>query len=211
MARKIARPVDPQTRRRAILIGIGAGCGSLVLLGLLVALIGYMKLTAKPPQPAEAKIAQTSQATSAAPLDQQVHDIQRRAATGQPVPFQLDLSSADITASLAPTLQRQGVQDVKVFLGEGVAVAQGQADLDGRKLWTTLRVAPRVQNGKVRFELVDATVGTFPMPAGLREKVQQEIDRAIEKDPTLGSSVLISDIKIASGRMYVQGTTTGRR
>jgi len=127
------------------------------------------------------------------------------------VPFQLELSSADINSSLGPVLQRQGVEEVQIYLGDGTAVAQGRAELSGRKLWTTLRVKPRVENGQARFELVEASVGTFPMPDNLRQKVQEEMDKAIASDPILGQSVWLSDIQIRDGRMYVQGTTTGRR
>jgi hypothetical protein len=37
------------------------------------------------------------------------------------------------------------------------------------------------------------------------------MDKAIASDPILGQSVWLSDIQIRDGRMYVQGTTTGRR
>jgi len=211
MARRIAKPVDPKARQRAVILSIAAGCGGAIVLVLLVALVGYAKLTAKPPQPKEAEVAEASRPSQGASLDQQVQDISRRASSGQAVPFRLELSSADINSSLGPVLQRQGVEEVQIYLGDGTAVAQGRAELSGRKLWTTLRVKPRVENGQARFELVEASVGTFPMPDNLRQKVQEEMDKAIASDPILGQSVWLSDIQIRDGRMYVQGTTTGRR
>ncbi|NSW55993.1 MAG: hypothetical protein HPY44_08270 [Armatimonadetes bacterium] len=211
MARRIARPVDPQARRRAVILSIAAGCGGTAGLLLLVALVGYAKLTAKPPQPKEAEVAGASLPSQGVSLGQQVQDISRRASSGQAVPFQLELSSADINANLGPVLQRQGLEDIQIYLGDGTAVAQGRAELSGRKLWTTLRVKPSVANGKARFEVVEATIGTVPMPNSLRQKVQEEIDEAIAKDPMLGQSVWLSDLQIRGGKMYVQGTTTGRK
>ena len=88
-------------------------------LGFWFALIGYMKLTATAASAREAKIAQTSQATSAAPLDQQVHDIQRRARPPASPCRPSDISRPNITAKPRPTPSARASR-IQGFPGEAL-------------------------------------------------------------------------------------------
>ncbi len=211
MARKIITAKDRQMARRNALIGVAVGCGVLLVGALVFLVVGYARLTADAPLPPEAEYSTqpSPYGTGASvPLETQVRNVERAARSGRPQRVQVVVGSQELTSSIAQQLQGQGVEDLKVYLGDGTAVAQGSVTVQGRRLNATIRVKPRVENGAARLEIIDAKVGRMDMPASVRENIQSEIDRAIEKNPPQGRGVWLDSIEITQGNLIARGRTT---
>ncbi len=208
MARQIrTQPLDrkPNLRRR-----LGVGCAVLAAVVALLIVVGYWRLTARAPEPPEAKLtaSDTTPATSAVPpLDQQLQEIQRRVRSGQVQPVWLVASPAELQARMESDLREQGVSGVRVFMGEGTLVAQGVVPYNGMQLHATVRLRPEVTDGRLALPIVDASIGSLQMPAALRERLQGELDRGLAGQPLLKQGVRVDGVTVTPAGMTLTGQT----
>lgn len=213
MARRVITQADRQATRRTAIFGCVCGCGVIVLIAGLVALVGYRRMTATPPPPPEARYSRPDQTIVPPPiisLEQQVQSIESAARSGRAQPVALDLRPQELSAHLADRLRGRGVEDLQVHFGEGVVVAQGRVAIEGRELHVTIRTLPRIENGQLRLSVEGGQIGVMPMPAKMREEVQRNIDRALQDNPVQQSGMWLQSVEVTPGRMILQGQTTAR-
>lgn len=210
MARKIVTEADIKQRKRGVVVGIAGGCAGLLVLVGIILLVLYLRVTGKPAPPREAQVASQAASQPVASIDQQVAAAQQQARPNVVQPVQLVVSSQDLTNVINRSVRGNEVQDLQVHLGEGTAAAQGRVNVDGRNLWMTLRFRPRAENGQVKLDLVDASVGSMPMPQALRAKVQAEMDKQSTGDLFGSQGMWVDSVSITQGRLYLQGRVQGR-
>ncbi len=223
---RIRKPEEPKSRLKKILLGLGIGCGSLVVIVLIVAAILYHQLTARPPaiagvggQPSGAGAAAppaqpgTSGATGTEaapppPVETQVQEIKRAVDTRQAVPVSFRANEAQLNQYIVQKIDsRSPIQNVQVTLRSGDLVATGSAVRNGRSYYWAAVGTPQVVGGRLGFRLSSGYVGRLPMPDSVLAWAQAEIDRAMADGSLVGKDVQVSGAAIANGELAISGQT----
>lgn len=210
MARKIVAPKSRRERRRSLLIRLGVALGVLVLGAGLFALISYLRISAVPPPPPEASLAPHAADAAAGPgvpLSTQLAAAEAAGEQGRHQSFVLNLRPVDVQATVAELLGGAAMQDFRVYLGEGTFVAQGKMGLRGRQLYATVRSRPRVEEGRLHMDILEAQMGTMPMPAAARVQIQQELERAITGTTARYGHVWLDSVSVSPVGVDIYGQT----
>lgn len=197
----------PRTLRERLLIAAGI-LGLLIVLLLAVVLVNAVRATAKPALPPEAQQAQAAGSAGGyrlPPLSQQMQQAARDFAAAPDRPVTLYAGGDDLVRELAPSLAGSGVEDLKVYCGDGTIGAQGRVPAGGRKLYATVRLRPQVRDGKLQLELLDARVGTMPMPAALRRGLEAELAKAGDDSRSPLSRVYLDNVQVTPGLVTISG------
>ena len=201
------RSKRPRTLREKLLIGAGI-LGLVILVLLAWVLVNVVRVTATPPLPPEAREGQSvggSAGYQVPPLNAQLQQAARAFAAAPNQPVTLYVGGDALVRELTPSLARSGVEDLKVYCGDGTVAAQGLVPAGGRKVHTTVRLRPQVREGRLQLELLDARVGTRPMPASLRRQLEQELAKA-ENDPSSPlARVYLDAVQVTPGLISITG------
>ena len=214
MSRKIITDADRRKSRRSVLLGVAITALVLLLGVIIFAAISYLRLTAKPPAPPEASQAVQIADVSGQPpitLDDQFELLSKAVREGRYEPFAINMRPVDLQAELQTRLRDKRVEDLHVYFGEGTVVAQGKTSFGDRRLYATIRVRPRTENGKLLLDVQDARLGTLPMPGRLRQELQRELDKAIEDRSPEKTGVWLQGVTVSPYGMTLQGQTQQRR
>lgn len=142
-------------------------------------------------------------------LEQQVREVARAAQTPGPQPVVMHVPPAELRDALAARLEGKGLDGLDLAFGYGEAIAQGRAKVRGHEFYTTVRVKPRIEEGKLRLDVHDARIGTFPAPSGLKEQFQKEVDKGVAKSPVHEAPVWWDSVDVTPEGMILQGRTIG--
>ena len=211
MSRKLLTEADRRRTRRSLLLWTGMGAVLVLLGGVVYVLVGYLRVNATPPPPPEAKLADEATAlygkAPTASIDDQLEQVAKAVREGRNGSFEIGMRPADLQATLSRRLQDQQIEGLKVYFGDGVVVLQGKVTLAQRRLWATVRVTPRIENGQLMLDVTDAQLGTQPMWAGVREQLQREICKALAGNSPGQTGVWLDSAAVSPYRMTVQGHT----
>lgn len=235
MARKVSRPTGP---KRSPLAWAGIGCGIIVALGLIGALVVYLLATSTPAPPPEARdsdVATTSTSTgqpsaltapaspsasasassgnapaTAPPLETQMRYVERAMRASQPVQVQMIVTESELNALLVREANSGDVQNPRVYFGDGTVVITGQVTWQGRELGVTVRAHPVVSGGRVELVVDEVSVGRIPAPAAIRERVGQKINAGLSRLTGRGR-LHVQSVQVTAGRMTLTGQAGGGR
>jgi hypothetical protein len=190
------------------------GCGGVIVIGLIVMGVLYVMLTGEPAPPPEATAdaasdgATTAQpAPAAPPLEQQVEAVARAEQSDRPVPVTMRIRESELNRALAAENTGQ-VRDLQVYLGDGTIAATGETDYRGRTIHLTIRGTPAVSNGQLRFELQEVLVGRLQAPDSVRQEIQAEIARGLQKTFE-NRNVQVDSVQVQPDLMVVSGRVGG--
>ncbi len=234
MARKVSKSTGP---KRTPLAWAGIGCGSVVALGLIGALVVYLLATSTPALPPEARdsvpattspsTGQTSAPTAIAspsttapsssgsaaavpPLETQMRYAERAMNSPQPVPLRLIVTESELNALLARESGNGDVRNPRVYFGDGTVVATGQVTWHGRELWLSVRAHPMVSGGRVELAVDEVTVGRVPAPAAVREQVALKLNEGMSRLSGRGR-MYVQSVQVSAGQMTLTGQAGGGR
>ena len=232
MARKVRR----SSGRRISPLGWAAiGCGSVVGLGLLAMLVGWLLVVATPAPPPEAAhsgsptsggrstpsgtaasqpgapppSSTAPSATEAPPLEVQLHQVETASRSDQPVQVRLVITQ-DALNSLVAQHATGDVQDPQVYFGEGTIVTTGIVTWRGQKLQFTVRGHPVVSGGDVNVVVDHIDVGRLPAPAQLYDQAATRINRGLD-ELLARERFQAESVQVTPGVMTVTGRAGGRR
>lgn len=185
----------PPRRRRPPPRRRGGGWVALLVLLLVLAALAYLlfgrgfdRLAGRTDQPSEPAVA--------APVDVTFQDLLDRAEENPDGSVTVTMSEAEAGGLMRDGLSRSGtpaLEDVTVDLQQPEGSAPGQMELQGRlpdqDLPVTALIDLRVNAGAVEPSVRDVRVGPLPVPAGLADDLNQQLqqvsllaDRGIEVD-----------------------------
>jgi hypothetical protein len=201
------------------LMGCGIGCGSLVVLLLILAAVLYHKAMAVPPearQPAQpaatpgAAHPGVAAAPECPPFEQQRQEIERVASRGQPANVNMRLTEGQINDLIAQNAGADsGLQNLRASLGIGDITLTGTTYWRGRQVYLTATGRPQAVGGRPRFELYSVRVGTLGLPASAVAQFQAEIDRGLD-DWAAKNPFDVTDVSVYDGELVMSGTTRPR-
>jgi len=224
---RIRKQEEPKSRLKKILLGLGIGCGSVLVLLLIGALVIYHQVTARPPaiagvrvqpsgagaaappaQPGTAGATGNEAAPQPPPVDTQIQEIKRAVETRQAVPVSFRAGESQLNQYIAQKIDaRSPVQNVQVTLRSGDLVATGSAVWNGRPYYWAAVGTPQVVGGRLGFRLNSGYVGRVPMPSSALARFQAEIDRAMADGGLVGKDVQVTGASIANGELTMSGQT----
>lgn len=235
MARKVSRSTGP---KRSPLAWAGIGCGSVVALGLIGALVVYVLATAAPAPPPEARDSTTattstsvgqpsaptaptspsatgspssgSATSTAAPLDTQMQYVENAMRAGRPIQVEMVVTESELNALLARESGSGDVRNPRVYFGNGTVVTTGQVTWRDRELWVTVRAHPVVSGGCVELAVDEVSVGRMPAPAAVREQVGRRLNKGMSRLTGRGR-LHVQSVQITAGRMTLTGQAGGGR
>lgn len=210
MARHVRRSVDRVTQRRRLLVGSCLGCSGLLALAALVVALKLKGATAPAPPPPEAQLPTAPEVAATppqVPLSQQLQQVRAAANSGVSQPVQLDVRPDELAATISQEAQRRGVQDLRLYFGEGTVAAQAKVPYGGRLLDATVRVRPSIQDGQLRLDIQEARIGRTAVPAQLLAKWQEELDKALRNNPPQKTHLWLQTLQVEPGRIIVGGQT----
>ncbi len=235
MARKVSKATGP---KRTPLAWAGIGCGSVVALGLIGALVVYLLATSAPALPPEARdsvpattststgqpsapnapggsstTAPSSSGSTAAPappLETQMRYAERAMNSPQPVPLRLTVTESELNAHLARESGNGDVRNPRVYFGDGTVVTTGQVTWQGRELWLSVRAHPMVSGGRVELAVDEVTVGRVPAPAAVRDQVARKLNEGMSRLSGSGR-MHVQSVEVSAGQMILIGQAGGGR
>lgn len=124
-------------------------------------------------------------------------------------PFSLSITEAQATSMANQELQsmgESGVQNLQIYLRDGQIQVFGDVNRDGLVLPVSFAARVYAAQGSLAYEIVDASIGPFPIPQGLIDDLEAQLDRIIlaQLSPTT-SNVVIETINIQNGVMTITG------
>lgn len=219
---RIPRKEEPKSRLKKLFVGCGIGCGSGVLILLIILGIIYTQLTAPPPNLTASPTASTGSSSASSggagavapsvpqppPVQAQVDEIKRAAATNQPTPVTLRVNEAQINQLIAEKIGAGSpIRNAQVALRSGDMVITGTANWNGRDWYVTATGTPQVVGGRLGFRVDSAQVGRFPLPSSALSRIQAEIDKGMADGGPVGKDVQVTNLSIANGEVTVSGQT----
>lgn len=187
--------------------------GLVLIVGAVgVAIYGYMRLKAPTPPPPEAIAIPLKPPPPRAPLAKQLlrngETAAKVARTGKPQAIVLDVRPEDVEEILAPTLKDKGVQDLRVYFGDGTIACQGHVDLHDHSETVTARARPRVEDGLLKVDIIEAKIGSLPVPAKLSRAMTFVLEKKLNSQfhqKGRGAEVELTSVKVTPGRMVLRG------
>ncbi|MFW5866253.1 MAG: hypothetical protein ACOCX2_00465 [Armatimonadota bacterium] len=209
MARRVSR--KPK-RKLSTAAWFGIGCGGVLVLGLIVAIVLWFMASGEPPLPPEAQATASTEsggasqaAPSGPPLEQQMEYVEQAERSQQPVPVTMTIRESELNEMLARENTSE-VRDLKVYFGDGTIAATGQTEYRGQSVHLTIRATPVVSGGRLSLDVHEVMVGRLQAPEAIKQQVREEIDRALERsmrnrDVQIGSVQVAPDVLTVSGRV----------
>jgi uncharacterized protein YpmS len=122
----------------------------------------------------------------------------------------LVIGEEELTSLLALELQKQEnpvLENPQVFLRDGQMRVMGKVEQGG--ISADLEVMSEISvtdDGKPRYRIVDATLGSLPLPRSMMDNLSEQIDAAFQNNisPRL-ANVFIDSITITDGEMIIKG------
>lgn len=101
------------------------------------------------------------------------------------------------------------VTDPQIFLRNGQIEAHGNLEQSGisAPLKMTATVSVNDQ-GKLEYQIVDATVGPLPLPDAIKDQLTGQLDQAVNQLTPETSGVVFEDVVIGDGVMTITGRKT---
>ncbi len=205
---------------------VGTGCGSALVLLLIVALILYKMATYVPPEARQAlETSPASQPPPSSPapgspsapgtLETQLARIEDQARRGQPGPVTVTTTEAEFNSFLARQAAEESGGDVhnpRVTFGAGTMTFSAVVHLQNRWLYVQAEGVPEVRpDGGLRFALRSARLGSLGMPAGLRARLQEQVDQALRDATPQKTGLHLTSITVAPGELRLTGNIVPRR
>jgi len=212
MAQTVHRRQKRRMTTRQIVLTVAGGVGAIVLVLVVIALVNLKRATSIPPPPPEAQQSQSVTASGGyqvAPLQTQIQQATLSAVANPTQPVSLYLRPEDVVRELAPSLGGSGVQDLVVYCGNGTIGAQGVVMAGKRRLHATVRLRPQVESGGLKLELVDAKIGTMPMPSSLRRQLEEELAKATAGGRNPLNQLYLDSVQAAPGLLTITGRPQG--
>ena len=122
----------------------------------------------------------------------------------------LVIGEEELTSLLAFELQKLEnpvLENPQVFLRDGQMRVMGRVEQGG--LSADLEVMFEISvtaEGRPRYKIVDATLGSFPLPRAMMDNLSEQVDSALQNNisPRL-ANVFIDSITITDGEMIIKG------
>ena len=197
----------PPPRRRR---GGGGGWAALLVLVLVLGALAYLlfgggfdRLARGGEEPTEPDVA--------APVDVTFEELLERAEENPDGSVTVTVSEAEAGGLMRDGLSRGGtptLRDVTVDLQEPAGSAPGQMELEGRlpdqDLPVTAVIDLRVDDGEVQPSVRDVRVGPLPVPAGLADDLNQQLQQV---SLLADQGIEVDDLETSERNLVV----TGRR
>lgn len=193
---------------KKVLLGCGIGCGSLVFLVAIAAVVIMHKLTAVPPDIARGRPPSASGAARQAqpeppPFEAQKQEVDRRLQTGQAASAAYRLSEAGlnelVTQNSSPD---DDVQDVRVYLGNGDLTVTGVGRWRGRQVYVTGVGRPYASGGVPQVRLLSVRVGTMGVPGSGVARMEAEVNRGLA-DWAAKNHYNVTDVSVYNGELVM--------
>lgn len=109
------------------------------------------------------------------------------------------------------SMEQPPVSEPQVFLRNGQIEARGNVQQSGFNLPLTMIATVSVNaEGKLEYQLVDATIGPLPLPDSLKDQLTGQIDQAINSLTPQTEGLVFDDVVVGDGVMTITGhKTTG--
>ena len=210
MARRVRRPLTPEQRRRKTILWVVGVLGGLLLLGIISALVVYLRATGEPPLPPDARagIGQDSGVTAGSGQYAQVQEAIRQ---GRRERISVQLTNADINQMIREATSGSAeFQLIEAYLGRGRVIAKGMANLNGRS-WT-VQVALRLtaRSGQLNAQVDELWIGSLRAPQRAKDKLQEQMSRELAKQTPSKTGIYVQTVNVEPGRANVTGYTLGR-
>ncbi len=208
MARKVRGKSTPQLSTAA---WFAIGCGSVLLLALIAAVIVWIMLRSSPAPPPEAIVSESASPGSvpaAPPLEQQIQAAEQTVRAQGVAQVTLIIRADELNALIARR-PPPNVRNLHVYFGNGTIAATGDVTWRGRNLHLTVRGTPVVADGQVRVQVQEVRVGRLGAPEAIRAQVERDLQRGIS-ELIGGNRLRVESVSVAPGVMTVQGWA-GRR
>ncbi|MBM3472222.1 MAG: hypothetical protein FJX75_02975 [Armatimonadetes bacterium] len=202
-------PSKPLWKR--VLLGCGIGCGSLLLLLVIVALIIFYKLTAVPPEVAHARRPSPPSAPGAPaqpqpeppPFEVQRQEVDRALQTGQAANATYRLSEAGLNDLIAQNADPSApVQNVRAYLGNGEVTVTGTGHWRGRQAYLTAVGRPQASAGVPEVRLSSVRIGTMGVPGSGVARMEAELNRALA-DWAAKNRYTVNDVSVCNGQLVM--------
>lgn len=229
MARRYQPALTPADRRRRTWLAVGSGCAAVLALAALVALVIYAKLmgqpvlpwdvqqryvadTKQPPSaPTSAAPATTASGTKALPLRQQVQSVAEAVRAGQRGPVTLYISDSELNHEISRLLEgRQEVKSAKAYFADEKVYIILTVDWRGKDVNLTVVAAPIIVNGGLQFGVESAKIGSMNVPASVKQKIQQGLNRQQSQWSPQKTGVELESVTVTQGQATLKGHTVGR-
>ncbi len=232
MARRASVSTASERRQRKI-IGLLTGCGAVIVLAVIVVVVVFARVTAPAELPPELRAriaAETASGTTAAgsataapasdpavpasvpPLQQQVERIKQEAAAGRQAPAVVYIRDADLNSWIASAMgSGSPVRSASAYFTDGHLYIVGTVNYRNRDWNVVARSRPEVAQGGIRFILEEATLGNFPVPHNMLERLQGDIDRNSSRFAPESTGLYVETIEIKPGVAVLRGHTAPRR
>jgi hypothetical protein len=147
-------------------------------------------------------------------LEQQINEAKAAAASGQPQQITVSATEDELNAYIAERLARGASRDVRsarLSFGDGTLTLVARARVRDRWLAITAVGVPSVDaDGRLRVKLESAHVGRMPLPGGMRQELETQVDRAFSEAAVQEFRLRVESVTVEPGRMELSGTTLPR-
>lgn len=208
MARKVR---GKSTKQLSTAAWFAIGCGSVLALALIAAVIVLIMIKSSPAPPPEATISESASPAAvpaAPPLEQQIQAAEQ-AVRSQGMAQVTLLIRADELNALIARRPPPNVRNLRVYFGNGTIAATGDVTLRGQNLHLTVRGTPVVADGQVHLQVQEVRVGRLGAPEAIRAQVERDLQGGIS-ELIGGNRLRVEAVSVAPGVMTVRGWA-GRR
>ena len=194
--------------------------GLLILVAVAVVAVAAMialkvrAMRAPAPLPVEATLPLSSNVTTLPPpppLEEQLQQVRAAMQPGVQQRVQLDVRPQDLASVVAGPARQRGVEDLRLYFGQGTVAAQGKVRWQGQQFHATVRLRPSVHNGQLRLQIEEIRLGRAAVPATVRRVWQEHLDRALAQTPPDLAHVWLEGLQVEPGRVVVEGVTVPPR
>jgi hypothetical protein len=205
-------PSKPLWKR--VLLGCGIGCGSLLLLAIIAALVIFHKLTAVPPEVVRARTpsgpAAAGQPGAPAqpqpeppPFETQKQGVDRALQTGQSANATYRISEAGLNDLIAGNADPNApVQNVRAYLGNGELTITGTGRWRGRQVYVTAVGRPQAAGGVPEVRLGSVRIGTMGVPGSGVARMESDLNRGLA-DWAAKNRYTVNDVSIYNGQLVM--------
>jgi uncharacterized protein YpmS len=139
-------------------------------------------------------------------MRQQVQQLQQAARSGDTGVRTLYISDAELNNEMAGLVgNQQQVREARAYFTRGGVYFVANVELQGRRLNLTLRLAPRVSNGGVRFDVAAAHVGQVTAPDSAVQKIQAELNKKGDLFDTRRTGLTVEKVELRDGVAILTG------
>ena len=215
MARKVRK--EPE-RKLSTVAWFGIGCGAALLLGLIALGVLWALATSGAPLPPEATARSTAPPPAqgsptpapaqAPPLRQQIDWVEKTASSPDPVPARVTIRQDELN-DLIRQENPEGVQNLRVYFGDGTIAGTGDVPWRGQNLSLTVRARPIVTGGELDVQVLEVRVGKLAAPAAIHQEVHRELQRSLRRLSSQ-QKVRVQSVDVRPDAIIVSGQVGGR-